>query len=161
MQRELRSLRDSGITWLAISGLDVVKMQRRAGYDAIVPIGRDIGAREALTEPFQEVLAHLSGCLLGELTAVEHRERVDVADSFDVGPLRNRSSEKEIDRTLDVLAERVADLGKVDRDCVGVAIVPDPTFPFGATITLRARAARYVAFKRGLPAASYSSHVSG
>lgn len=30
-----RSLRDSGITWLALTGLDVVKMQRRAGHDSI------------------------------------------------------------------------------------------------------------------------------
>ncbi len=28
-----RSLRDSGITWLAISGVDLVKIQRRAGHD--------------------------------------------------------------------------------------------------------------------------------
>lgn len=35
MAVNFRSLRDSGITWLAIAGVDVVKMQRRAGHDHV------------------------------------------------------------------------------------------------------------------------------
>jgi integrase len=35
MPVNFRSLRDSGITWLAVAGIDVVKMQRRAGHDEI------------------------------------------------------------------------------------------------------------------------------
>ena len=35
MQVNFRSWRDTGITWLALSGVDVAKMQRRAGHDAI------------------------------------------------------------------------------------------------------------------------------
>ena len=33
VQTDFRSCRDSGITWLALSGVDVVKMLRRAGHD--------------------------------------------------------------------------------------------------------------------------------
>jgi hypothetical protein len=28
-----RSWRDTGVTWLALAGVDVAKMQRRAGHD--------------------------------------------------------------------------------------------------------------------------------
>lgn len=30
-----RSWRDTGITWLALAGIDVAKIQRRAGHDHI------------------------------------------------------------------------------------------------------------------------------
>jgi hypothetical protein len=30
-----RSWRDTGITWLALASVDVIKMQRRAGHDTI------------------------------------------------------------------------------------------------------------------------------
>jgi hypothetical protein len=51
-----RSLRDTGITWLALAGVDVVKIQRRAGHDEIsttmgyVKVAEDIGG--AIGEPF-------------------------------------------------------------------------------------------------------------
>jgi len=35
MQINFRSWRDTGITWLALAGVDVAKMQRRAGHDSI------------------------------------------------------------------------------------------------------------------------------
>jgi integrase len=35
MQVNFRSWRDTGITWLALAGVDVAKMQRRAGHDTI------------------------------------------------------------------------------------------------------------------------------
>jgi len=51
-----RSLRDSGITWLAIAGVDVVKMQRRAGHDSIETTMGYVKQAEDLTgsigEPF-------------------------------------------------------------------------------------------------------------
>lgn len=35
MAVNFRSLRDSGITWLALAGVDIVKIQRRAGHDDV------------------------------------------------------------------------------------------------------------------------------
>ncbi|MCL2778279.1 MAG: hypothetical protein FWD73_09765 [Polyangiaceae bacterium] len=35
VQANFRSLRDSGITWLAMSGLGIDKIMRRAGHDGI------------------------------------------------------------------------------------------------------------------------------
>lgn len=35
MKVNFRSWRDTAITWLALAGVDVVKMQRRAGHDEI------------------------------------------------------------------------------------------------------------------------------
>lgn len=58
-----RSFRDTGITWLAIEGVDAVKMQRRAGHDAIsttlgyVKAAEDIGG--AGGEPFPPLPAAL------------------------------------------------------------------------------------------------------
>lgn len=56
MAVNFRSLRDSGITWLAIAGVDVVKIQRRAGHDDVgttmeyVKQAEDLGG--TLGEPF-------------------------------------------------------------------------------------------------------------
>jgi integrase len=58
-----RSLRDTGITWLALAGVDVAKMQRRAGHDDIsttmgyVKVAEDIGGK--LGEPFPPLPASL------------------------------------------------------------------------------------------------------
>lgn len=65
-----RSWRDSGITWLALSGVDVVRMQRRAGHEQItttmgyVKLAEDHGAD--LGTPF----GPLPKSLLAEPTAV-------------------------------------------------------------------------------------------
>jgi integrase len=54
-----RSWRDTGITWLALAGVDVVKMQRRAGHDTIqttmgyVKAAEDFGG--AAGAPFPEL----------------------------------------------------------------------------------------------------------
>ncbi len=51
-----RSLRDSGITWLAMAGVDIVKVQRRAGHDEVsttigyVKQAEDLGG--TMGEPF-------------------------------------------------------------------------------------------------------------
>ncbi len=56
MAANFRTLRDSGITWLALAGVDAVRMQRRAGHDDIkttldyVKQAEDIGGR--IGEPF-------------------------------------------------------------------------------------------------------------
>ncbi len=60
-----RSLRDTGITWLALAGVDVVKNQRRAGHDEIsttmgyVKVAEDIGG--AIGEPFPPLPSSLVG----------------------------------------------------------------------------------------------------
>jgi len=56
VQANFRSCRDSGITWLAMTGLDVAKIKRRAGHDDIktsdgyVKLAEDIGGK--LGTPF-------------------------------------------------------------------------------------------------------------
>ena len=63
MQINFRSCRDTGITWLALQGVDVAKMQRRAGHDAIsTPLGY-VKMAEDLTgsigQPFPQLPADL------------------------------------------------------------------------------------------------------
>lgn len=54
-----RSWRDTGITWLALAGVDVVRMQRRAGHDAIQTTMGYVKAAEDLSgaagAPFPEL----------------------------------------------------------------------------------------------------------
>ncbi len=69
VQANFRSWRDSGITWLAMTGLGVDKIMRRAGHDVIqttmgyVKQAEDVGGE--LGEPFaplpEELLASVSG----------------------------------------------------------------------------------------------------
>jgi len=44
-----RSWRDTGITWLALSGVDVVKIQRRAGHDDVTTTIGYVKAAEDIT----------------------------------------------------------------------------------------------------------------
>jgi hypothetical protein len=56
MKVNFRSRRDTGITWLALAGVDVAKMQRRAGRDTIsttlgyVKMAEDLSGK--IGEPF-------------------------------------------------------------------------------------------------------------
>jgi hypothetical protein len=54
MQINFRSWRDTGITWLALQGVEVAKMQRRAGHDAMtlgyVKMAEDLTG--SIGEPF-------------------------------------------------------------------------------------------------------------
>lgn len=63
MQINFRSWRDSGITWLALQSVDVAKMQRRAGHDAISTTLGYVKTAEDLTgsigEPFPPLPAKL------------------------------------------------------------------------------------------------------
>jgi hypothetical protein len=56
MQINFRSWRDTGITWLALQGVDIAKMQRRAGHDSISTTLGYVKMAEDLTgsigEPF-------------------------------------------------------------------------------------------------------------
>lgn len=58
-----RSWRDSGITWLALAGLDVAKIQRRAGHDHITTTIGYVKAAEDITgtigQPFPPLPASL------------------------------------------------------------------------------------------------------
>lgn len=64
-----RSLRDTGITWLALAGTPIQHMQRRAGHDNMQTTTGYVKEAEDLTggtlgEPF----APLPPCLFGEVT---------------------------------------------------------------------------------------------
>ena len=64
MQINFRSWRDTGITWLALTGVDVAKMQRRAGHDTISTTLGYVKMAEDLTgsigEPFPALPAALA-----------------------------------------------------------------------------------------------------
>jgi len=63
MGANFRTLRDSGITWLALAGTDVVRMQRRAGHDDVKTTLDYVKQAEDLTgavgEPFGPLPAEL------------------------------------------------------------------------------------------------------
>jgi hypothetical protein len=63
MQINFRSWRDTGITWLALAGVDVARMQRRAGHDSISTTLGYVKMAEDLTgsigEPFPALPATL------------------------------------------------------------------------------------------------------
>lgn len=59
-----RSLRDSGITWLALAGVDVVRMQRRAGHESLETTGSYIKAAEDFTGTIGEPFGPLPASLL-------------------------------------------------------------------------------------------------
>jgi len=67
---DFRSLRDSGITWLALSGVDVAKIQRRCGHDDIatslgyVKLAEDIAGH--VGEPFPPLPEELVGAFQSE-----------------------------------------------------------------------------------------------
>ncbi|HEY8079670.1 MAG TPA: hypothetical protein VIF62_36320, partial [Labilithrix sp.] len=58
-----RSWRDTGITWMAIAGVDVAKMQRRAGHDHVSTTMGYVKAAEDISgtigEPFPPLPAEL------------------------------------------------------------------------------------------------------
>ncbi len=66
MQINFRSWRDTGITWLALAGIDVAKMQRRAGHDAISTTLGYVKMAEDLTGSIGEPFPALPPVLLDE-----------------------------------------------------------------------------------------------
>jgi hypothetical protein len=62
-----RSWRDTGVMWLALAGVDVAKMQRRAGHDHItttigyVKVGRGRDRRDRRTGPAAALVPRLAG----------------------------------------------------------------------------------------------------
>jgi hypothetical protein len=72
MMVNFRSCRDSGLTWWALAGLDVIKLQRRAGHDSLqttsgyVKIAEEVGGN--FGTPFAPLPAALvCGPKLGNL----------------------------------------------------------------------------------------------
>lgn len=65
MQINFRSWRDTGITWLALDGVDLAKIQRRAGHERIETSAGYVKAAEDLTgsigQPFPTLPAELVG----------------------------------------------------------------------------------------------------
>jgi integrase len=79
MQVNFRSWRDTGITWLALQGVDVAKMQRRAGHDSIsttlsyVKMAEDLSG--TIGEPFPplpEALLKASAAASGPQNLAKH-----------------------------------------------------------------------------------------
>jgi|CZKU01.1.fsa_nt_gi hypothetical protein len=70
MMVNFRSWRDTGITWLALAGVDVAKMQRRAGHDSISRTLGYVKMAEDLTGSIGEPFPALPATLLeGEVVA--------------------------------------------------------------------------------------------
>ena len=59
-----RSWRDTGITWLALTGVDIAKMQRRAGHDEISTTMDYVKAAEDVTGTIGEPFPPLPACLV-------------------------------------------------------------------------------------------------
>jgi integrase len=59
-----RSWRDTGITWLALAGVDLAKMQRRAGHDHVTTTVGYVKAAEDVTGSIGEPFPPLPVCLV-------------------------------------------------------------------------------------------------
>ena len=66
MQINFRSWRDTGITWLALQGLDVAKIQRRAGHDSISTTLGYVKMAEDLTGSIGQPFPPLPEALVGK-----------------------------------------------------------------------------------------------
>jgi hypothetical protein len=81
----IRSLRDSGITWLALDGVDVVRMQRRAGHEnvattiAYVKQAEDVAG--TLGKPFGPLPMSLVRAATDEDVRAKDRPKLSVESS--------------------------------------------------------------------------------
>ncbi len=66
MQINFRSWRDTGITWLALQGLDVAKIQRRAGHDSVSTTLGYVKMAEDLTGSIGQPFPPLPEALVGK-----------------------------------------------------------------------------------------------
>lgn len=85
---DFRSLRDSGITFLALSGVDVAKMQRRAGHDDPATTFGYVKLAEDLTGSIGEPFAPLPDALV----AARHDTHAAVGGSSIRPPIRPPST---------------------------------------------------------------------
>jgi len=100
MMVNFRSWRDTGITWLALGGVDVAKMQRRAGHDSISTTLGYVKMAEDLTGSIGEPFPALPATLLeGEgvvATPAPRRSGPDWAKS----PVKNYKLSKSLRKTV-------------------------------------------------------------
>ena len=98
-----RSWRDTGITWLALGGVDVAKMQRRAGHDSISTTLGYVKMAEDLTGSIGEPFPALPATLLeGEgapTTPPPPRTRVRPID-WPKSSLKNYTSSKSLHKNV-------------------------------------------------------------
>jgi integrase len=102
MMVNFRSWRDTGITWLALDGVDVAKMQRRAGHDSISTTLGYVKMAEDLTGSIGEPFPALPATLLeGEdaPTIPPPRTRVRPNDR-PKSPLKNYTSSKSLRKNV-------------------------------------------------------------
>jgi integrase len=59
-----RTLRDSGITWLALAGVDLAKIQRRAGHDDLSTSNAYVKAAEDVSGSIGQPFPPLPACLV-------------------------------------------------------------------------------------------------
>jgi hypothetical protein len=71
-----RSWRDTGITWLALAGVDVAKMQRRAGHDNITTTIGYVKTAEDVAGTIGDPFPPLPACLVSP-------DPIDVAKAAD------------------------------------------------------------------------------
>ncbi len=91
VQANLRSCRDSGITWLAMTGLDVLKIKRRAGHDKVDTTDGYV----KLAEDHAGVLGVPFGPLPASLVACEPRVTCEPSDPLTVDN-HSRSSDNTV-----------------------------------------------------------------
>lgn len=79
MMVNFRSWRDTGITWLALMGVDVAKMQRRAGHDSISTTLGYVKMAEDLTGSIGDPFPALPAELLDETKSTHGRRPVSAS----------------------------------------------------------------------------------
>ena len=98
MNVNFRSWRDTGITWLALQGVDVAKMQRRAGHDSISTTLGYAKMAEDLTgsigEPFPPLPAELLEAATAKPASPRSGPRGDRAKVRAKSPRRLKKPEK-------------------------------------------------------------------
>lgn len=89
VQGNFRSCRDSGITWLAMAGLGVDKIMRRAGHDMVQTTMGYVKETEDLTGDLGVPFGPLPEALIG--TSLAERERLVICEPRELLETRNHS----------------------------------------------------------------------
>jgi integrase len=93
MQINFRSWRDTGITWLALQGTTLAKMQRRAGHERIETTSGYVKAAEDFTGSIGDPFSPLPACLVAcePRVTCEPSRRVSIRN---LAAFRSRSAER-------------------------------------------------------------------
>jgi integrase len=87
---DFRSCRDSGITWLALSGLDVAKIQRRAGHEDVsttlgyVKMAEDLGGKVGV--PFAPLPRELVWAMIGPSRHLHGKNTIEIVPEEGIEP---------------------------------------------------------------------------